>query len=139
MKLAQLLERAAVSPEFRKAVVEFRASGRPNDRLRFDVHAPPVKIERTLTKLLEAFSDHPIERVEVSGSSGCEFFRGRLRFETADGSHHVRFHWDCRWRAMQEGWIDYFGFPDQIRAAREFGYDCFREWSLEGSPESATV
>ena len=31
----------------------------------------------------------------------------------------VRFHWDCKWKAQQEGWSDYFGFPDQMRAARE--------------------
>ena len=39
------------------------------------------------------------------------------------------FTWCCRWRAEQEGWKDYFGFPDQIRAAREFGWDCFQRWS----------
>ena len=41
------------------------------------------------------------------------------------------FHWDCKWRAQQQGWVDYFGFPDQTRAAREFGFDCFRSWVEE--------
>ncbi|HEX8695519.1 MAG TPA: hypothetical protein VF746_24110, partial [Longimicrobium sp.] len=43
----------------------------------------------------------------------------------------VRFVWDCKWKAEQHGWHDYFGFPDQGRAAREFGYDCFRAWVEE--------
>ena len=45
-----------------------------------------------------------------------------------EGERQVRFHWDCKWRAQQEGWVDYFGFPDQIRAAREFGWRCFERW-----------
>jgi hypothetical protein len=49
----------------------------------------------------------------------------------------VRFYWDCKWKAQEQGWTDYFGFPDQMRAAREFGYDCFRSWNqLQTEPVS---
>jgi hypothetical protein len=40
----------------------------------------------------------------------------------------IEFAWDCRWRAQQQGWVDAFGFPDQIRAADEFGWNCFQHW-----------
>jgi hypothetical protein len=39
------------------------------------------------------------------------------------------FAWCCKWRAVEEGWVDCFGFPDQTRAAREFEYRCFETWS----------
>jgi hypothetical protein len=38
------------------------------------------------------------------------------------------FAWDCSWRARQEGWFDFWGAPDQIRAAGEFGYQCFERF-----------
>ena len=67
-------------------------------------------------------------RPAVSSSGGsCALSPPRAR--------RVRFHWDCKWRALQEGWTDYFGFPDQVRAAREFGHDCFRLWEEERRPE----
>ena len=132
MKLREFLEQSQASAEFRDAIQSFLRDGRPNERLRFDLYSPPVKVERTLTKLLEQHPDLPIEQVEIEGSSGCEFYRGQLRVTTESDAHRIRFHWDCKWRAMQEGWTDYFGFPDQTRAAREFGYDCFRVWEPEG-------
>jgi hypothetical protein len=39
------------------------------------------------------------------------------------------FVWDCAWRAAQEGWVDKRGNPDQVRAAREFGWQCFSVWN----------
>jgi hypothetical protein len=88
-------------------------------------------VERTLAKVMVEYPDLPIESIEVRGSSGCEFYRGTAVIRTAGEERHVRFHWDCKWRAEQQGWTDYFGFPDQTRAAREFGYDCFRSWQEE--------
>jgi hypothetical protein len=129
MIIRQFLEASSVMPSFREALLAFLESGAPNERISFAPYSPPVKVERTLTKLLEVHSDLAIERVEIDGRSGCEFYRGHLEIHTADSVRHVRFHWDCKWRAQQEGWSDYFGFPDQIRAARECGYDCFREWA----------
>lgn len=133
MILAQLLERSRASEAFRAAVTAFVNDSRPNDGVTFDPYSPPVKVERTLTKLLEEHPDLAIERVEIDGSSGCEFYRGQLRVHTPEGLRNVKFYWDCKWRALQEGWTDYFGFPDQTRAAREFGHDCFREWEADWS------
>lgn len=116
---------------FRVALAAFRTSGRPNERISFDRLSPPVKVERTVTKVMVEYPALAIESIEVRGSSGCEFYRGTAIIRTADEERHVRFHWDCKWKAEQQGWTDYFGFPDQARAAREFGWDCFRTWEVE--------
>ncbi|MBD0319531.1 MAG: hypothetical protein ICV87_04305 [Gemmatimonadetes bacterium] len=131
MLTEELLLQARVGDSFRAALRTFRSTGRPNERIAFDRLSPAVKVERMLTKVLVEYPDLAIESIEVRGSSGCEFFRGTAIIRTADEERHVRFHWDCKWRAEQEGWTDYFGFPDQGRAAREFGYDCFRAWEVE--------
>lgn len=124
-----LLQRSAVTPDFRDAVTEFVRSGLPNDRVRFDHRSPPVKVERVISKLLASEPEAAIDGMEIDGWSGCEFYRGDALVALADGeSRQIRFRWDCRWRAMEEGWTDYFGFPDQMRAAQEFGYDCFQTW-----------
>ena len=133
MSLPELLQRSRATGAFREALAAFGDTGRPNDRVVFDPYSPPVKVARTLAKLLESHPDVPIERVEVVGVSGCEFFRGELRAEAGGEVLRVRFHWDCKWKAQQQGWTDYFGFPDQSRAAREFGYDCFREWEPDAA------
>jgi hypothetical protein len=131
MTTEDLLLQSPACDAFRAALRSFHNSGRPNERISFDRLSPPVKVERTLTKVLLEYPDLAIESIEVRGSSGCEFFRGTAIVRTATEERHVRFHWDCKWRAEQEGWADYFGFPDQARAAREFGYDCFRSWVEE--------
>ena len=132
MKIIDLLERSGATEPFRHAVTAFVRDGRPAGRIAFNRECPPVKVQRALTKALEEYPHLPIESIEVHASSGCEFFRGTLELHTAAEVRRVRFHWDCKWRAEQSGWHDYFGFPDQIRAAREFGHDCFRAWSEEG-------
>lgn len=133
--LTNLLERSRATAEFRARVADFLADPRPNMGVTFDPYSPPIKVERTLAKLLEAHPELEISRVEIDGSSGCEFYRGEMRVHTTTGVQRVRFHWDCKWRAQQQGWTDYFGFPDQGRAAREFGHDCFRRWEIV--PEEA--
>jgi hypothetical protein len=136
MDLRDLLARSSASQSFRDAVEDFLRDGRPNDALRFAGQAPPIKVARTLTQLLVSQPEVPVDRVEIEAASGCEFYRGVLRVFTAVGeARTVRFHWDCRWKALQRGWTDYFGYPDQARAAREFGHDCFRLWEEEPSPE----
>lgn len=128
MALPALLSRSAASDPFRAAVERFLRDGRPCDRIRFDARCPPVKVERTLSQVLEVYPTVAIETVEVQGVSGCEFFRGTVVVQAVGEERRVRFHWDCKWRAEREGWTDYFGFADQARAAREFGYKCFRTW-----------
>lgn len=131
--IQSILQRSSSTAGFREAVAVFLANGAPADRIRFDHRSPPVKVERVVTKLLATETDLEIESVEVDGASGCEYYRGELVVTLADGSaRRFSFDWDCRWRAEQQGWTDYFGIPDQIRAAREFGYDCFRVWRESG-------
>lgn len=131
MTLPDLLDRSAATPAFREAVARFLQDGRPSEAVAFDYGSPPVKVERTLIRALIEYPSHPIESIEVRGRSGCESFRGELTVRGGGEARRVSFHWDCRWRAEQEGWRDWFGFPDQARAAREFGWDCFRHWSEE--------
>ena len=128
MALQTFLQRSAATEPFRAALGRFLRDGRPCERVAFNHPSPPVKVERTLTKVLEAFPELPIERVEIHASTGCEFFRGVVTVHAGGRERRVSFDWDCRWRAELEGWRDYFGFPDQARAAREFGWDCFRVW-----------
>lgn len=130
MFILDLLARSTVTDAFRAAVERFCRTGEPGSALRFDPRCPPVKVERTLTQLLKAFPSVPIERVEIDGSSGCEFFRGTVQVTTAERSTSVEFEWNCRWKAEQMGWKDWFGLPDQTRAARELGHDCFRVWKV---------
>jgi hypothetical protein len=131
MTIENLLLQSRASDAFQAALGSFLRGGRANERIAFDRLSPPVKVERTLTKVLVEYPDLPIESIEVRGSSGCEFFRGVAVIRTATEERHVRFDWDCKWRAEQQGWRDYFGFADQGRAAREFGFDCFRGWHEE--------
>lgn len=126
MKILDLLERSSVSDAFREAVVRFLREGRPNDRIAYNRESPPVKVERALTRALEEYPRLAVESIDVRGMSGCEFYRGVMEVRTAAEVRTVSFHWDCKWKAVEMGWHDYFGFPDQMRAAREFGYDCFR-------------
>ncbi|MGH7719781.1 MAG: hypothetical protein ACREON_13180, partial [Gemmatimonadaceae bacterium] len=83
---------------------------------------------RLLTHLLASEADLVIDAVRITARSGCSNFVGTIEVETPDGVRAFDFVWDCRWRAEQEGWTDCFGFPDQIRAAGEFDWQCFSVW-----------
>lgn len=131
MTIADLLDRSAATSSFREAVLQFLRDGRSSERIAYGPGCPPVKVERTLSKMLVEYPHLPIESIEMHGASGCEYFRGRLTVRAHDQVRRVAFHWDCKWRAEQEGWRDWFGFPDQTRAAREFGWNCFRGWTEE--------
>ncbi|HEY0016102.1 MAG TPA: hypothetical protein VGC13_07270 [Longimicrobium sp.] len=140
MTTADLLDRSAATDSFHEAVTRFLRDGRSSERIAFGHGCPGIKVERALTKVLVEYPGLPIESIEVRGASGCEYFRGRLFVRTATEERRVAFHWDCKWRAEQEGWTDWFGFPDQGRAAREFGWDCFRAWTEEEvSPISVAI
>lgn len=128
IQLSDQLARSRATPAFRAAVDEFLRTGRSGPGLAFCAGCPPVKVERTLVKALVEYPDLAVESIEIRAVSGCESFVGELRLRAGDDARLVEFAWDCRWRAEEQGWRDWFGFPDQIRAAREFGWDCFREW-----------
>ena len=140
MTIIDLLDRSSAAESFRDALGRFLRDGRASDRVAFGRHCPPVKVERALMKALEEYPHLPIESISVEAASGCEFFRGTMEVHTAAEVRRVAFHWDCKWKAEQMGWADWFGFPDQSRAAREFGHDCFRAWNeLAVEPKAATT
>lgn len=136
MTLLDVLERSGATEPFREAVTAFFRGGAASDRLRFHPRCPAVKVERTLIKTLEAYPELPIDAVELDAQSGCEYFRGTVTIHAAGETRTVAFDWDCRWKAEEMGWTDWFGYPDQARAAREFGYACFRTWEEQPALET---
>ncbi|HEX2205730.1 MAG TPA: hypothetical protein VHG91_20625 [Longimicrobium sp.] len=138
--LDEILGRSRATAPFREALARFRRDGQPSAALSFTSQCPAVKVERAVTKALVEYPELEVESIDVRGASGCEFFRGVMEVRTAGEVRRVSFHWDCKWRAEQLGWRDWFGFPDQARAARELGYDCFRSWHEESvTPRLATA
>ena len=129
--ISDLIDRSAAAGAFREAFQRFLNDGRSSERIRFGYGCPPVKVQRALHKALVEYPALSIESIEFRASSGCEYFRGTLIVRTQTEERHIGFYWDCKWRAEQEGWRDWFGFPDQTRAAREFDWDCFRSWNEE--------
>jgi hypothetical protein len=133
MSLLPLLDRSAATDQLKLAMRTLVAQPWGNvhssDAIVCRRGMPAVKVERVLTQLLSELPDARIERIEIDARSGCSDFGGHLTVY-ADGTTRVfDFVWDCRWRASEEGWRDHWGEPDQIRAAREFGWRCFSIWS----------
>jgi hypothetical protein len=95
--------------------------------------APRVKVLRVLTQLLHAEPMLSLERVRIDGVSGCADYRGTVTAIACDGERAFTFVWDCSWRAAAEGWLDRHGLPDQARAAREFGWQCFAAWAPDAA------
>jgi hypothetical protein len=126
--LLPYLDAAAAHPEFKRELREFVRGG-DAPRIELEGHAPRVKVQRVLTQL---FHDQPglsVERVRLRASSGCSDFTGEIVAVTSDDiEHRFTFTWCCSWKAEQQGWKDCYGFWDQMRAAREFGWRCFQKW-----------
>lgn len=122
-----LIQGSRASADFKADVERFLTEGRA-ERVKVEAYAPRVKVQRVLTQLLTAEPSLEIEQVVIRGSSGCSDFVGSVDVHTAIGAHVFEFAWCCRWRAEAEGYVDYLGFPDQIRAAHEFGWNCFQRW-----------
>ena len=91
-----------------------------------------------LAQLMSIEPTMEIAAVRVSGTSGCADFTGTIEVEADGRIRSFDFSWDCAWRAREERWTDCFGFPDQIRAASEFEWRCFRLWT-ERREEGARV
>ena len=126
--LQPLLDASRVTPEFRADVETFARTGAA-ERIVAPRYHPPVKVLRLLAQLLHAERDLAIDQVEVDGRSGCSDYSGTVLVRTADGAARLfEFTWCCAWRASEQGWHDGWGLPDQIRAAHEFGWDCFEIW-----------
>ena len=122
--LTALLARSAARDVLEPAWADYCA-GRPQHVIQVQGRPPVVKVERLLTKLLVELPDEPLERIVVDARSGCSSFTGRLQLEPSGVT--IEFDWDCAWKAQTVGYVSW-GAPDQQRAAREFGYDCFRRF-----------
>lgn len=125
--LDELLQASAATPGF-KAAAKNLSAGMKQDIIRYNAGSPPVKVLRLVSKLLESFPEVPFSGIEVKGESGCSEFVGHATAEP--GSMQFEFEWNCSWRAQERGWTDAFGDPDQIRAARTLGYQCFRRLEI---------
>lgn len=126
-EIEQLLAVSRAAEPFKTAVRSYH-SGAAGEHIRIDGYAPSVKVKRLLTHILAAEPHLAIERITLRGRSGCSDFVGTVKVHTATDTRTFEFVWDCRWRAEQLGWTDCFGFPDQIRAAREYDWQCFERW-----------
>ena len=127
MHLTGILDESSATPDFKAAVLSVRerirtplvTSARP---------VPHVKIVRLLTHLLDAERDLEIESVRIHADSGCSDLTGVIDVTCIGGARRFEFAWDCAWRAQEMRWTDCFGFPDQMRAAREYDWRCFKSW-----------
>ena len=125
--LTTLLAGSNASDGFKADVQRFAARG-VAERIKASPYSPAVKVLRLIAHLLHTHPDLPVESVVIDARAGCADFTGTVCVNADGSARRFRFAWDCRWRAEQEGYTDYFGFPDQIRAVREFGWRCFRAW-----------
>jgi len=126
-KLKTLLENSEASDAFKNAVQDF-ADGKESQLIKYSLGSPKVKVQRVLMKLLEVYPDEKITEVNIQGSSSCSGYVGTLNF--GPNKTKISFNWDCEWRAKQEGFITWYGAPDQIKAASQFGYQCFEKFEV---------
>lgn len=120
-----LLDNSAACAGFKNAIAGLQ-HGRRSELIIFPRYVPAVKALRVCMKFLEAEPTMEIRNVRIEGITGCRDFSGALGAN--DDEIKYAFSWDCRWRAQQTGMLTTSGTPDQARAAREFGYQCFRRF-----------
>ncbi len=124
--LESLIDQSSATVEFKEAVRRLE-KGITSPLIKTNMSAPRVKVMRVITKLLEAEPTLEIRGIELRGASSCSGFRGDMKINGGDVV--IDFNWDCAWRAEQEGWRDAFGYVDQAKAARQFGYQCFEKFA----------
>lgn len=122
-----LITRSAATAGFKDCVRAY-VMGREAQRVKVESYVPRVKVRRLLTHLLAREPELEIDQVIIRGASGCSNFVGSVQVETRSGPHVFDFSWCCRWKAEEQGYVDCFGFPDQLRAALEFDWRCFQRW-----------
>jgi hypothetical protein len=127
MELQSLLNASRATEEFKSEVRRY-FEGHDSPRIELVHRVPRIKVQRLIMHLLEAEPQLEVERIRVDARSGCSDFVGTVRVEAKDAVREFEFTWCCRWRAQQAGYRDFFGFPDQIRAAEEFKWRCFKLW-----------
>ena len=124
-KLKTLLENSQASGAF-KTAIQGLSDGTDSELIKYSSGSPKVKVQRVLMKLLEVFPDEKITEVDIRGASSCSGYAGTLTF--GPNQTNIAFNWDCEWKADQEGFKTWYGAPDQIKAARQFGYQCFEKF-----------
>ncbi len=122
----EVINSSSATDSFKKTVIQFQHQQAPTAQIRFRSSNPPIKVLRVILGLLERFPELEVSDVDVDGVSGCSDYRGKISINS--GEKTFDFVWDCAWKASEMGWKDYFGDPDQIRAARTFGFRCFKEF-----------
>lgn len=137
LPLDTLLEGSRAHPAFKADVLAYAAFHQV-ERLVVAGHAPRVKVLRVVAQLLAAEPGLAVEAIRVRGAAGCADFRGELTARVDGIDRGWEFAWDCRWRAREAGLLDSLGYPDQARAAREFGWRCFALWT-ERVPAASTT
>ena len=131
MQLTHILNDSAATAEFKAAVLSVKARTR-TPLIASTRPVPRIKILRLLTHLLSTERELRIESVRIHADSGCSDLTGIIEVSCVDGARSFSFAWDCAWRAREQGWTDCFGFPDQIRAALEYDWRCFKSWQPIG-------
>ena len=128
-ELEPLLAASHATDAFRADIALYTAR-QPAERIATSSMNPRVKVLRTIAQLLHAEPALAVDRVTLQAASGCAEYTGVIAVTDAAGAvHRFDFEWDCEWKARQLGYVDGFGFPDQIRAAQEFGWQCFERWT----------
>lgn len=131
-KLEELIQASSATSDFKAAIRTFFA-GLDSELIRYSAGAPRVKVLRVLMKLFETFPEEEISDARIEGVSSCSAFEGRLWF--GPNGTEVVFNWDCHWKARQENMNAWYGAPDQTRAAKEFGYQCFETFERVDSAD----
>ena len=118
MDIEHILGASSATEDFKRDVRALAATGHA-PRIIVLPRAPRIKVLRVIAQLLSTEPALEVEAIRVRGASGCADFTGVVDVEAGGTIIGFEFTWDCQWRASEEGWIDCFGFPDQIRAADE--------------------
>lgn len=127
-ELEPLLVASRATDAFRADIAAY-AARQSAERIATSSMNPRVKVLRTIAQLLHAEPTLAIDRVRLQAASGCADYAGTMAVTDAAGVVSTfDFVWNCEWKARQLGYVDGFGFPDQIRAAHEFGWQCFERW-----------
>jgi hypothetical protein len=138
-ELGPLLAASRATPAF-CADLEAYAMRQPSERVTAAGVNPRVKVLRTIAQLLHAEPTLTVDRIRLKAVSGCADYVGTMDVTDGAGALHTfEFEWNCEWKARQLGYVDGFGFPDQIRAADEFGWQCFERWTRVIASEAQHV
>lgn len=123
--MQEILERSSATDSFKQDVKSL-VRGETTRFIHYPLSSPRIKVLRVILKFLDEFPLEPVEAMHLDAISGCATYEGTLRVEPGD--RRFRFVWDCAWRARENKVTNRWGWLDQAEAARQFGYQCFRDF-----------